>query len=205
MSAESGFNVIGPVVLEGRLCRLDPLNVSHLAALTSVGLDESIWRWNKRPVVDAPGMRRYVSEALAARDAGSQQPFVIVSKSDATVVGSTRYGNIDLDNRRVEIGWTWLAPPWQRSGINREAKLLLLTHAFEELGCVRVEFKTDVRNSQSRNALLGIGAVEEGVLRKHIRIEAGGYRDTIYYSILDDEWPNVKRVLEEGLQRRDRS
>ncbi len=173
-----------------------------MAALTSVGLDQRIWTWNRRPVVDAAGMERYVADALAARDTGHQQPFVIISKTDNVVVGSTRYGNIDGDNRRLEIGWTWIAPAWQRTGINRDSKLLLLTHAFEVLGCVRVEFKTDVRNAQSRNALLGIGAVEEGILRKHIRIEAGGYRDTIYYSILDDEWPGVKQDLEKGLLRR---
>ncbi len=195
--------MIDPVVLEGKLCRLEPLNAGHVDALTAVGLDESIWTWNRRPVVDAPGMDRYVSDALAARDAGHQQPFVIISRPDDMVVGSTRYGNIDLDNRRVEIGWTWVSPAWQRTGINREVKLLLLTHAFEVLGCVRVEFKTDVRNAQSRRALSGIGAVEEGVLRKHIRIEVGGYRDTIYYSILDEEWPVVKKALEARLVRID--
>jgi N-acetyltransferase len=118
------------------------------------------------------------------------------------VVGSTRFGNYDPSNRRIEIGWTWLARPWQRTAINTEAKYLMLTHAFEKLHCVRVELKTDVLNTPSRKAMLRIGAKEEGILRKHTVMWTGRYRDSIYYSILDEEWPDVKEQLERMLVRR---
>jgi RimJ/RimL family protein N-acetyltransferase len=127
---------------------------------------------------------------------GSGLPFVTVERRSGRIVGSTRFGNYDPVNHRVEIGWTWIAKPWQRTAINTEAKYLMLSHAFERLGCVRVEFKTDVRNEPSRRAILRIGAREEGVLRKHMLMSSGRYRDSIYYSVLDDEWPEVKARLE---------
>ena len=116
-------------------------------------------------------------------------------------IGSTRYGNVDLFNRRVEIGWTWVARPWQRSSVNTEAKLLLLEHAFERLGCNRVEFKTDSLNEQSRGALLGIGAKEEGILRNHMVTESGRLRHSVYYSVIRDEWPAVRDGLRARLER----
>ena len=128
-------------------------------------------------------------------------PFVTIERTSGRIIGSTRFGNYDPANRRIEIGWTWIARPWQRTAINTEAKYVMLSHAFEKLHCVRVELKTDVLNSRSRKAMLRIGAKEEGVLRKHTLMWTGRYRDSIYYSILDEEWPDVKQQLEKMLVR----
>ena len=129
-------------------------------------------------------------------------PFVTIERSSGRIVGSTRFGSYDPLNRRIEIGWTWLARAWQRTATNTEAKYLMLTHAFERLGCVRVELKTDVLNLPSRKAMTRIGAKEEGILRKHTLMWTGRYRDTVFYSILDEEWPQVKARLETLLIRR---
>jgi RimJ/RimL family protein N-acetyltransferase len=128
-------------------------------------------------------------------------PFATVEAATGRPIGSSRYMNIVLEHRRLEIGWTWLAPPWQRTGANREAKLLMLTHAFEVLGCRRVEFKTDSTNEASRTALLGIGATFEGIFRKHMVMPGDGVRHSAWYSVVDDEWPAVKTRLEESLRR----
>jgi len=141
-------------------------------------------------------MAQRIEELLAAEVAGSDLPLVTVERASGTVVGSTRFMNIDALNRRVEIGGTWIAPAWQRTGLNTEAKYLMLRHAFETWQCVRIEFKTDALNTQSRNAILRIGAKEEGTLRRHLLTWSGRYRDTVYFSILDDEWPAVKANLE---------
>jgi RimJ/RimL family protein N-acetyltransferase len=133
--------------------------------------------------------------ALANREAGTEHPWVTVDRASGRPIGSSRYLNIALDHRRVEIGWTWVAPAWQRRGANREAKLLMLEHAFERLGCRRVEFKTDSNNEKSRAALLGIGATFEGIFRKHMVMPGGGVRHSAYYSVIDDEWPAVKAAL----------
>jgi RimJ/RimL family protein N-acetyltransferase len=140
-------------------------------------------------------MSRYVLQALEELSRGIALPFVIVAQPGGEVVGSTRYGSVDLENRRLEIGWTWITPPYQRTAINTEAKLLLLTHAFERLGANRVELKTDALNQKSRNAIARLGAVEEGTFRKHIVTYSGRVRDTVYYSIIDTEWPAVKARL----------
>ncbi len=184
------------VALQGERVRLEPLRPDHVDALCRVGLDVQIWRWNSRPVSSREDMDRYVREALEGCARGDMFPYVTIVRSSGELVGSTRYGNIDPVNRRLEIGWTWLTPSWQRRGVNRESKLLMMEYAFDTLNCVRVEFKTDVRNEQSRKALLGVGAVEEGVLRKHMIVDGGGFRDTIYYSILDEEWPGVRARLQ---------
>ena len=188
------------VSLEGGRVRLDPLAIDDVDELAAVGIDERLWRFTPRRILSRQDMLKYVNEALEGRRRGTMLPFVVRLRDADSIVGSTRYGNIDLSNRRLEIGWTWIAAEWQRTGVNREAKYLLLRHAFEELACVRVEFKTDVLNDVSRRALLGIGAVEEGVLRKHVVVEGGRMRDTVYYSILDDEWPAVRQRLESGLE-----
>jgi len=141
-------------------------------------------------------MAERIEELLAAEAAGSDLPLVTVERASGTVVGSTRFMNIDAANRRVEIGGTWIAPAWQRTALNTEAKYLMLRHAFETWQCVRVEFKTDALNTQSRKAILRIGAKEEGTLRRHLLTWSGRYRDTVYFSILDDEWPAVKANLE---------
>jgi RimJ/RimL family protein N-acetyltransferase len=191
--------LIEPVVLEGTFVRLEPLALSHVEGLCAVGLDPDLWRVTMTLLKTEDDMRKYVQEALQGQRDGSTLPFAIVEKKSRTVVGSTRYGNIDRASRRLEIGWTWVARPWQRTAVNTECKYLLLRHAFERLGCMRVEFKTDVINEQSRRALGRIGAVEEGVLRRHMITPTGRVRDSVYFSILDTEWKGVKGNLERRL------
>ncbi|HMG11898.1 MAG TPA: GNAT family protein [Gemmatimonadaceae bacterium] len=190
-----------PVVLEGSVVRLEPMTLDHLSGLTEVGLDPEIWRLTTVMIQTAEEMRGYLESALELQRAGATLPFVTIERSTGRVVGSTRFGNYDPANRRIEIGWTWIARPWQRTAVNTEAKYLMLTQAFEKLHCVRVELKTDVLNKPSRKAMLRIGAIEEGVLRKHTLMWTGRYRDSIYYSILDEEWPDVKKQLERMLSR----
>jgi len=192
---------IEPVTLEARVVRLEPLVELHHASLCEVGLDPELWRWIPYRVCTAEEMRSYVRDALRAQAAGSALPFATVERASGRVVGSTRYINIDQQNRPVEIGATWIAQPWQRSAINTEAKYLMLRHAFEALGCIRVELKTDALNEKSRNAIRRIGAREEGTLRQHVVTWTGRLRDTVYFSILDSEWPRVKADLEARLAR----
>ncbi len=186
------------VVLEGPRLRLLPMRMEHHAALCAVGLDEDLWRWTPAPVETPEDMRQYMQAALDCQTAGSALPFVTVELETGAIVGSTRFGNIDRANRRLEIGWTWVAPQWQRSFVNTEAKYLMLKHAFEVMRCIRVEFKTDSLNQRSRAALLRLGAKEEGILRNHMVTSAGRYRHSVYYSIIDSEWPDVKRAMELG-------
>jgi N-acetyltransferase len=192
---------VEPVVLEGRIVRLEPLSLDHVPALAEVGLDPAVWRWTiSRPTSEAD-LRAWAETALRARDAGTELPFATIEAATGRPIGSSRYMNIVLEHRRLEIGWTWVAPPWQRSGANREAKLLMLGHAFDVLGCRRVEFKTDSNNEPSRTALLGIGATFEGIFRKHMVMPGDGVRHSAWYSVVDDEWPAVRDRLE-GLLRR---
>jgi len=190
---------IRPVLLEGRLVRLEPLSMDHHAALCAVGFDPELWRWTLNLVQTPEQMREYMKTALDAQARGSELPFATCERASGRAVGSTRFGNIDRADRRVEIGWTWIARPWQRTAVNTEAKYLMLRHAFEQWGCVRVELKTDVLNETSRAALRRLGAKEEGVLRRHMITATGRIRDTVYYSILDTEWPAVKAMLEAKL------
>jgi len=191
-----------PIVLEGDFVRLEPMTLEHHAGLSAIGLDPEIWRFTLVVVQTPEEMRGYMDAALELQRGGTTLPFVTIERSSGQIVGSTRFGNYDPANRRIEIGWTWIAPRWQRTAINTEAKYLMLSHAFEKLHCVRVELKTDVLNTRSRKAMLRIGAKEEGVLRKHSLVWDGRYRDSIYYSILDDEWATVKQELEKMLIRR---
>jgi N-acetyltransferase len=192
---------VGPVTLEGRIVRLEPLSLDHVPRLAEVALDPAIWRWTiARPQTEAD-LRDWAGTAIGNREAGTEYPFATIEASTGRPIGSSRYMNIVLEHRRLEIGWTWLAPAWQRSGANREAKLLMLTHAFEALGCRRVEFKTDSNNEPSRTALLGIGATFEGIFRKHMVMPGDGVRHSAWYSVIDDEWPLVKAGLEESLRR----
>ena len=192
-----------PITLEGRHVRLVPLDHEHHAALCEVGLDPDLWRWTGRRIDTPQEMRTYITNAMARCVAGTALPFAIVAKADERVVGSTRFGNIDEVNRRVEIGWTWIAKGWQRTTLNTEAKYVLLSHAFEAWDCVRVEFKTDALNEPSRRAILRIGATEEGTLRQHMVVADGRLRDSVYSSILDREWGEVKERLESLLGRGD--
>jgi len=186
---------VRPVTLEGRFVRLAPLSMAHHAGLSEVGLDQELWQWIPEPVATAEEMRAYIEEALAAQAAGTALPFATVERSSGRVIGSTRFGNIDRRNRRVEIGWTWLARPWQRTRANTEAKNLMLCHAFETWGAIRVELKTDSLSARSRAAILRLGAKEEGVLRNHMIASTGRIRHTVYYSITDSDWPEVKSRL----------
>ena len=190
---------IRPVVLEGAHVRLEPLSLDHLPALTEIGLEPDLWRWTTQLVRTPEEMGDYVREALAEQAAGRALPFATVEKTSGRVAGSTRFGAIEPAHRKVEIGWTWLAQRWQRTVLNTEAKYLMLRHAFERWGCVRVEFKTDVLNTRSRQALLRIGAKEEGILRSHIITGTGRVRDTVYFSVTASEWPAVRAALEAKL------
>ena len=191
-----------PVTLEGRHARLEPLAKAHLAGLAEVGLDEELWRWIPTAVRTKEQMAAYIETALVEQQRGVSLPFAIVEKATGRAIGSTRYGNIDRVHHRVEIGWTWVAREWQRTAINTEAKYLLLKHAFESLGCMRVELKTDSLNEKSRAAILRIGAKEEGIFRNHMITASGRIRHSAYYSIIDLEWPGVKARLEERLSSR---
>ena len=192
---------VEPVTLAGRIVRLEPLELEHVPRLADVGLDPAIWRWTiARPTSEAD-LRDWAETTIRARDAGTELPFVTLEAATGRPIGSSRYLNIVLEHRRLEIGWTWIAPAWQRTGANREAKLLMLGHAFDTLGCRRVEFKTDSRNQPSRTALLGIGAQFEGIFRNHMVMPDGRMRHSAYYSVIDDEWPAVKAGLERSLAR----
>lgn len=191
--------VVSPIVLEGAHVRLEPLAKSHLAGLAEAGLDEELWKWIPIPVRTHHEMAAYIETALDEQERGVALPFAIVEKATGRVIGSTRYGNIDRGHHRVEIGWTWVARDWQRTAVNTEAKYLLLKHAFETLGCMRVELKTDSLNERSRAAILRLGAREEGIFRNHMITASGRIRHTVYFSIIDSEWPVVKGRLEAKL------
>ena len=188
------------VVLEGIYVRLEPLKIEHFDRLCAVGLEESLWRWIPTVIESKDDLRRYVEMALGEFERKVSLPFVTIGKSANKIVGSTRFGNIDVSNRKAEIGWTWINPDWQRTFINTEAKLLMLTHAFETWKTVRVEFKTDALNEKSRNAILRLGAKEEGIFRQNLFTGSGRLRDTVYYSILDSEWNSVRENLQTKLK-----
>jgi RimJ/RimL family protein N-acetyltransferase len=191
-----------PVVLYGDAVKLEPLDFSHADDLLAAGADPEIWRYMPIPQPDTVAeVRQWIDEAWKLAAAGEQLPFAIIDPETGRAVGSTRYLEIHRNWRSLEIGWTWLAASVQRSAVNTETKLLLLKHAFEDQGAIRVQFKTDGRNLRSQQALERLGAVKEGVLRKQ-RINHDGYvRDAVYYSILDDEWPAVKARLTARLKR----
>lgn len=192
--------MIAPVTLTGRHVRLEPLTMAHAPALAEVGLDDDLWKWIPTPVRIPEEMSAYVQIALEEQAAGSALPFALIEKSSGRVIGSTRYANIERVHHRLEIGWTWVARQWQRTAINTEAKYLLLKHAFETLKCVRVELKTDSLNDRSRAAILRIGASEEGTFRNHMITASGRIRHTVYFSVVDSEWPEVKARLEARLR-----
>jgi N-acetyltransferase len=192
--------VIAPVVLEGRHVRLEPLTLEHTAGLVEVGLDDDLWKWIPVPVRTAEEMSTYVQTALNEQANGSALPFALIEKATGRATGCTRYANIERTHHRLEIGWTWVAREWQRTPINTEAKYLLLRHAFETLKCMRVELKTDSLNARSRAAILRIGAREEGTFRNHMLTASGRVRHTVYFSIIDSEWLDVKAGLEAKLR-----
>ena len=187
---------VEPVTLQGRAARLEPMTREHPPALCEVGLDAEIWRWYAQAIRTPGEMAAAVETALKEQAQGVTLPFVTFETASGRVVGSTRYLNIDRTHHRLEIGWTWLARPWRRTAINTEAKYLLLRHAFETLRCIRVELKTDSLNEPSRTAILRIGGREEGTFRNHMITESGRLRHSVYYSIIEAEWPAVKARLE---------
>ncbi len=190
---------LSPVTLTGRHVRLEPLSLDHLDALAQFGLDQDLWRLGISRIETKDHLRGYIETALAERAAGKSLPFATISLAAGTPVGSTRFGNIEPAHMRVEIGWTWIGRNWQRTAVNTEAKLLMLRHAFETWRCRRVELKTSSKNERSRAAILRIGAKEEGILRSHMLNPDGSWRDSVYFSILDDEWPAVRARLEARL------
>lgn len=187
--------------LEGTHVRLEPLGLHHVDALAAAARDPRIWEFASAIIRGDDEARKYVETAISWQSAGTAVPFATIDRASRRVIGSTRFANIDREHRRAEIGWTWLVPEHWRTAINTEAKYLMLRHAFEEWKCIRVELKTAAKNQRSRAAILGVGATEEGTLRHHMIQPDGSYRDSVYFSILDDEWPGVKRRLEARLAR----
>jgi N-acetyltransferase len=187
---------IEPINLEGNFVRLEPLSLNHLAQLCEVGLDSELWRIIPTQITNKNDMKQYIETALAEQKQGFALPFATIEKESNKVVGSTRFANISVKDKRAEIGWTWIAKNWQRTFVNTEAKLLMLTHAFETWKVNRIEFKTDFLNEQSRNAILRLGAIQEGIFRNHVVCDNGRIRDSVYFSIIDSEWQKVKENLE---------
>jgi RimJ/RimL family protein N-acetyltransferase len=192
---------LAETTLVGSSVTLVPLEARHAGPLAEVGLDPSIWEFTPARVTSAEEMARYVDDAIRARARGEALPFAILVTGEERIVGSTRLGNIAASHRRLEIGWTWVAPPWQRTRINTEAKFLLLRHGFEVMGANRIELKTDALNERSRRAILRIGGREEGTLREHMLTASGRFRDTVYYSILRSEWSAVASALRARLEK----
>ncbi len=196
--------IVEPVVLEGRLVRLEPLALDHLEALCEAGLGTNAFRWFTDPIETPEQMRRHVEQAAEATRDGTQVCFATVDLETARAMGSTHYLNIERVHHRLEIGYTWISPTLHGRGHNSEAKLLQLEHAFERLGANRVEWKTDALNERSRGALLGIGATFEGIFRDHVIVADGRLRASAYYSVIGSEWPGVKARLTARLARQAR-
>lgn len=194
-------SALAPITLRGSIVSLVPLERAHAAPLAAAGLEPELWRLQPRPIRTEGEMEQYVESALAEQQAGRSLPFAILRRSDGVVIGSTRYMDIALEHRRLEIGATWLAPSAQRTGANLEAKQLLLAHAFERLGIQKVVLKTEVTNVQSRSAIEALGALEEGVFRHHLLADDGRVRDMVFYGILARDWPTLRQRLEQRLVR----
>ena len=192
---------VSPITLEGQQVRLEPLSRAHAEPLVAAAGDGELWNNTVTIIPDSAGITSYIEAALAGQSLGKELPFVIINKSSNEVVGTTRFYEIRPDDRAAAIGYTWLAKSAQRTAINTETKLLLLTHAFETWQCVRVELITDVLNEQSRAAILRLGAKQEGILRKHLILPSGRIRDSVVFSIIDSEWPEVKTRLLARLER----
>ena len=198
MSLATGpLNIVSPLTLEGSVVRLEPIRREHAELFWDVAKNdlEDIFRWIPYSMKTREDFERLVENAFREQERGESIVFATVELATGRTIGSTRFMNIDRNNRRVEIGSTWIAPAWQRTAVNTEAKYLMLRHAFEVWGCVRVELKTDALNEKSRNAILRLGAKEEGTLRRHVVTWTGRIRDSVYFSILDSEWPGVKAKL----------
>jgi len=197
----SPLDIVTPVRLAGSTVRLEPIRNEHAELFWDVARNnlDDIFRWIPYRMQKPEDFQQLVAKALQEQERGESIVFTTVESGSGRVIGSTRFMNIDRNNRRVEIGSTWIAPAWQRTAVNTEAKYLMLRHAFEMWGCFRVELKTDALNEKSRNAILRLGAKEEGTLRRHVVTWTGRVRDSVYFGILDSEWPEVKAWLEEKL------
>jgi RimJ/RimL family protein N-acetyltransferase len=194
--------IYAPLTLRGRWARLEPLAEKHLADLYAASRDPEIWEYLPTPFPrDMEEMRVWLNDARATQTRGEMLPFAIVEGASGKAIGSTRYLDLAPQHRRIEIGWTWLGRAYWRTPINTECKYLLLKHAFEDLNCIRVQLKTDLRNERSQRAIERIGGVREGVLRKAVIVKDDYQRWSVYYSILDDEWDIVKARLESMLAR----
>jgi RimJ/RimL family protein N-acetyltransferase len=189
-------------VLEGASLRLEPLSETHLPGLVEIAFDERIWRYMLLSVKTPDDLRCWLGSALQAKAAGSTMPWATVLKAENRVIGSTRFLDLDMKHRTVEIGHTWLVPDYHGAGLNPEAKLLQLTYAFEELRMNRVALKTHHQNLQSQAAMRKMGAIEEGTFRNHYVMPDGSLRHSVWFSIIREEWPQVKSRLEERLQRK---
>ncbi|HET9912460.1 MAG TPA: GNAT family protein [Anaerolineales bacterium] len=193
---------VKPVVLTGKHVRLEPMTEEHVPGLAEIGVGQTFWDFmlygNMNSVDD---MRNWVLDILSRAKKGTDLPFVVIHLASGRVAGATRYLNIVPKDRGLEIGGTWYGLEFQRTPVNTECKYLLLQHAFETLGCIRVQLKTDLRNERSQKAIERLGAVREGVLRNHMILPDGRYRYSVFYSILDTEWPQVKKRLEEMMKR----
>ncbi|MFZ1011625.1 MAG: GNAT family protein [Candidatus Sulfotelmatobacter sp.] len=198
MNSTAPPHIGGPLTLEGSIVRLEPIRPDHAELFWNVAKDsvDDIFQWIPYRMKSQEDFQQIVAKALDEQERGESVVFATVERSSGRVIGSTRFMNIDRANHRVEIGSTWIAPAWQRTVVNTEAKYLMLRHAFEVWKCIRVELKTDALNQKSRNAILRIGAKEEGTLRRHVITWTGRVRDSVYFSILDTEWPEVKLKLE---------
>lgn len=187
------------IILTGRIVELRPLELDHAPRFAQIGSREEVWRYMTARLDTEDAMRSFIETALEWQRQNTCVPFATVEKSSGAVVGSTRFANIVWEHKRAEIGWTWIAPEWQRTAVNTEAKYLMLRHAFETWNLNRVELKTNGKNEKSRRAIARIGGIEEGTLRSHMLNPDGTTRDTVYFSILREEWPEVKRRLEHRL------
>ena len=182
-------------VLENKRVLLQPLQSGHLEALLSVALEPSLWIMGVTQILDQQDLEKYIHTALAERAAQTAIPFMIIDKKENRVAGSTRFMSLTLPHKRVEIGATWITPSLQGSGLNKAMKFAMLQHAFEVMGLNRVEFKTDELNTQSRNAILSLGCKQEGILRSHMVTSTGRIRNSVYFSLLKEEWPDVKQRI----------
>jgi N-acetyltransferase len=191
---------VSPVTLTGEVVELVPLSREHHDGLCDAVRPGELWTLKVTRVPAPEKMRAAIEEALEAQTRGEALPFTIIHRATGKVAGWTRFGNIRRHDNGVEIGWTWVGQLWQRTAVNTETKCLLLEHAFERLGCYRVEFKTDLLNLNSQRAIERLGAVKEGVFRKHMLMPDGRIRDSVYYSIIDDDWPRTKARLQERLR-----
>ena len=192
---------IQPIKLTGRVVRLEPLSEAHIPDLAVAGQDENIWRFMLYGNIQTEAqMRAWVQDILGRQSKGTDLPFAVINLENGQAIGATRYLDIRRSDRGLEIGGTWYAPAFQHTSVNTECKFMLLKHAFEVLGCIRVQFKTDLRNARSQRAIERLGAVKEGILRNHIITPEGYFRSSVYYSILDSEWPVVKTRLAEKLE-----